>query len=301
MNKNDFFQIIKNNAALAEKMLEKKLDIIKQDSHYAMFSTLEDSMRYSLMAGGKRLRPCLVIEFAKLFGATAESALDYACSLEMIHTASLIHDDMPCMDNDELRRGKPTNHVAFGEACALLAGDSLILFAFETLASEHLSDTLNVKALNVISKLSGPCGMCGGQQIDLENESKKIDIKTLETLHEKKTGALIRAACALGCIAAGKYEGTQEYEDGQKYASAIGLAFQIADDILDVIGDEAKLGKKIGSDERDQKNTYVSLLGLDKAKELAMQLVCQAKNIISAYPNSEFLCALADYVVSRDN
>lgn len=301
MNKTDFFETIKSNAAIAEKKLEQKLDIIKADSYYKMFSTLQDSMRYSLMAGGKRLRPCLVIEFAKLFGADAESALDYACSLEMIHTASLIHDDMPCMDNDELRRGKPTNHIAFGEACALLAGDSLILFAFETLASKHLSDTQNVKALNVISKLSGPCGMCGGQQIDLENENKKIDLETLKTLHEKKTGALIRAACSLGCIAAGKYEGTAEYDDAQKYASAIGLAFQIADDILDVVGDEAKLGKKTGSDEREQKNTYVSLLGLDMAKKLAAELSEQAKNVISAYPGSEFLCSLADYVISRDN
>jgi geranylgeranyl diphosphate synthase type II len=205
------------------------------------------------------------------------------------------------MDNDELRRGKPTNHVVFGEACALLSGDALILYAFETLTNPMLSADQNIKALDIISKLSGVCGMCGGQQIDLENEGKKIDLETLKALHAKKTGALICAACTLGCVAAGKFDDTKEYHDAVRYAKAIGLAFQIADDILDVTGDENKLGKKTGSDEREQKNTYVTLMGIEKARQLACELVNEAKEIISVYPGSEFLCALADYVITRDN
>lgn len=298
---NNFKKVIGDNAAVIEKKLSEKLDLIKKDVAYDCFSTLEESMRYSLMAGGKRLRPCLAMEFARLFGGNVEAALDYGCSLEMIHTFSLIHDDMPCMDNDELRRGKPTNHMVYGEATALLAGDSLLSFAFETLESAYASDKQNIEAYKLLAHCTGPCGMCAGQQIDLENEGKEIDIEILETLHEKKTGALIKCACLLGCIASGKNSTDEEYRDAEEYASCIGLAFQIADDILDVTGDETKLGKKCGSDEKECKNTYVTLMGIDKAKELANKLCDKAKTIISKYPNSEFLCELADYMIERDS
>ncbi len=301
MMTDNFMKVISNNASIIEKRLGEKLDLIKIDPDYKYFSTLEDSMRYSLMAGGKRLRPCLSMEFAKLFGGNVDAALDFGCSLEMIHTFSLIHDDMPCMDNDELRRGKPTSHIVYGESTALLAGDALIAHAFETLESPEVSDKQNLEAYKLLARCTGPVGMCAGQQIDLENEGKEIDIKTLETLHAKKTGALIRCACLLGCIASGKTSGTQEYSDADEFASCIGLAFQIADDILDVTGDEKKLGKKCGSDEKEEKNTYVTLLGIEKAKELANSLCERAKNIIKNYPGSDFLCELADYIIERDN
>jgi geranylgeranyl diphosphate synthase type II len=293
--------VINENAAIVEKKLSEKLDIIKTDPDYNLFSTLEQAMRYSLLAGGKRLRPCLAIEFAKLFGGSVEAALDYGCSLEMIHTFSLIHDDMPCMDNDDLRRGKPTNHKVFGEATALLSGDALIAFAFQTLESEKADDRANIEAFKLLAKCTGPQGMCAGQQIDLESEGKKIDISVLEALHSKKTGDLIRCACLLGCIASGKYQDTKEYSDAKEFASCIGLAFQIADDILDVVGDEEKLGKKCGSDEKESKNTYVTLMGIESAKELANKLCAKAKDIISEYPQSGFLCELADYITEREN
>ena len=301
MNNLDFQKRIKENATFTESKLCEKLDLIKTDPSYKSFSLLEESMRYSLMAGGKRLRPCLVIEFARLFGADKESCIDFACAIEMIHTFSLIHDDMPCMDNDELRRGKPTNHMVYGEATALLAGDALIAFAFETIESKCLSDRQNFLASKALAHYTGVLGMCAGQQIDLQSEGKKIDAETLETLHAKKTGALIKCACVLGCIAAGKYSDSKEYSDSMEYAEKIGLAFQIADDILDVSGDEAKLGKKCGSDEKEEKNTYVTLYGIDKAKEMAKTLCESAKSIIGKYPNSEFLCALADFIIDREN
>ena len=301
MNNLDLSNRIKENAFSCEKALSAKLDLIKNDKAYESFSILEESMRYSLMAGGKRLRPCLAMEFCRLCGGDAQMALDYACSVEMIHTSSLIHDDMPCMDNDELRRGKPTNHMVFGEATALLAGDTLIAYAFETIENKKLSDKQNFLASKTLARLMGACGMCAGQQIDLQSEGKKIDANTLETLHEKKTGALIKCACLLGCIAAGKFEDSKQWEDACLYAEKIGLAFQIADDILDVSGDEAKLGKKCGSDEKEEKNTYVTLYGLEKAKEMAKKLCDEAKDIIGKYEGSDFLVALADFIVYREN
>lgn len=301
MNSNTFLSVIKENASLVEKAMEQKLDSIKLDPGYDKFSTLEESIRYSLLAGGKRLRPTLVIEFAKLFGAQKEVCLEFACAIEMIHTFSLIHDDMPCMDNDELRRGKPTNHVIYGEDTALLAGDALLAFAFESAICEKLSDKQNLLAIKVLSYFTGPCGMCAGQQIDLQSEGKTIDISTLETLHVKKTGALIKCACILGCIAAGKFEGSKEYGNAVKYAECIGLAFQIADDILDVTGDEAKLGKKCGSDSKENKNTYVTLCGLEESRALAKKLCEKAKSLVSEYENCEFLCELADFIIDRDN
>ncbi len=298
---NNFYQTIKNNAEYTEAALLKKLALIESDRGYSEYSVLVDSMKYSLMAGGKRLRPCLVFEFGKLFGANRELCESYACSIEMIHTFSLIHDDMPCMDDDVMRRGKPTNHVIYGDACALLAGDSLIAYAFETLESPLLSDRQNLTAMSVLASSTGPRGMCGGQQIDLGNEGVKISPDTLSLLHDRKTGALIRCACALGCIAAGKLQDSVEYSAAMTYASAIGLAFQIADDILDVTGDESKLGKKCGSDEKDQKNTYVTLFGIDKARDLAKEQIQIAKKAISQFDGCEFLCELADYIITREN
>lgn len=286
---------------LCECTLDEALAHLTDDSGYSLFKKLVDSMKYSLTAGGKRLRPALVFAFTELFGGKAKDARSYAAALETVHTFSLIHDDMPCMDNDTLRRGKPTNHVVFGESGALLAGDAMLAYAFEILPSPTLDDRQNLRALRVLAHYTGPCGMCGGQQIDLESEGKNISLETLEVLHAKKTGALIKCACVLGCIAAGKSEESIEYRSAVRYAASLGLAFQIADDILDVVGDVTKLGKNCGSDRKDEKNTYVTLLGLQESKSLAEKLVEEAKAAIANFAGSEFLCALADYTVTRES
>lgn len=299
---NDFLtDTLSYYARLTEENLTRCLNRLADDSGYAYFKTLRDAMQYSLLAGGKRIRPALVFAFCKLFGGKIEDAVSYACALEMVHTFSLIHDDMPCMDNDSLRRGKPTNHVVFGESGALLAGDALFAYAFEVLPSPALSDRQNLRALSALSHLSGPCGMCGGQQIDLENEGKEIDLALLQTLHAKKTGALIKCACILGCIAAGVEENSKEFDSAVQYAASLGLAFQIADDILDVIGDENKLGKKCGSDRKDHKNTYVTLLGLEQSKSLARELALSARTAVGSYSDNRFLCELADFTVTRQS
>lgn len=300
MTNDRVLEILKGYARKTETHLSAYCDALKEDSGYSLFKTLCDAMSYSLMAGGKRIRPGLVFAFTELFGGTVEAACSYACALEMVHTASLIHDDLPCMDNDTLRRGKPTNHTVFGESCALLAGDSLLIYAFEILPSPLLSHRQNIAALKVLSHCTGPCGMCGGQQIDLENEGKDISLEVLQTLHAKKTGALIKCACLLGCLAAGKQETDPEYDAASRYAAALGLAFQITDDILDVVGDEKKLGKSCGSDQKDHKNTYVTLLGLERSKQLAADFANEAKKAVAPFPGSEFLCGLADFTVSRD-
>lgn len=300
MPKTSFNNIIANNSRLIDQELKNKLERILNDTQYKKIETLEKSMRYSLLAGGKRLRPLLCCEFAKLFGTDFEFSKHYACAIEMVHCASLIHDDMPCVDDDIMRRGMPTNHIAFGETTALFAGDALVPLAFDVICDAPLSDEQNLEAVSILAKSSGACGMLGGQQIDHESEAKQVDIETLKVLHSKKTGALIKCACALGCIAAGKRDNTKEYNDALQYAELIGLAFQIADDILDVCGDEKKLGKPRGSDSKSNKSTYVSLLGIEKAKKLAFELCQQAKDTIRHYENSEFLCELADYIVLRD-
>lgn len=319
--------IIRENAALAERSLKAAMDRILYDPAYHAFAPLEQAMRYSLLAGGKRLRPCLVFEFSRLFGGKPEDCASYAAAIEMVHTFSLIHDDMPCMDDDALRRGKPTNHKVFGEATALLAGDALLAFAFETLPSPTLSDRQNLEASRLLAHATGPFGMCAGQQIDLASEAlckiqdgaaaktdenagerQRMSLSALETLHAKKTGALIRAACLLGCIAAGVPADAPALCAAEKYASALGLAFQIADDILDVTGDEQKLGKKCGSDEKDHKTTYVTLLGVDGAKAAAQKVCAEAKAALSQ-PQAgifddracAFLRELADYVVERES
>ena len=235
------------------------------------------AMEYSLSIGGKRIRPVLVLECCRICGGKIEEALDFACALEMVHTYSLIHDDLPCMDDDDLRRGKPSCHIKFGEEFALLAGDGLLTRAFGVIANSSLARHKPMVAVNAVSALSylaGCNGMIGGQVVDLKNEDKEATIDVLETLDRLKTGALIRCASVLGCLCAG----ADEIQTAAciKYAEKIGHAFQVIDDILDVIGDEKKLGKPIGSDADNKKSTYVSLLGLEKSKELAYELTDEA-------------------------
>ncbi len=226
---------------------------------------VSEAMRYSLEGGGKRIRPCLVLEFCRVCGGDPASALPFAAAIEMVHTYSLIHDDLPCMDDDDLRRGKPSCHVQYGEANALLAGDGLLTLAFETLTKAPLSAERIAEACAVLAAAAGHLGMIGGQTMDLANEDCAVSLETLRQTDALKTVELIRASCMLGCIAAGA--APQQREAAAGYAYGLGMAFQIVDDILDVTGDTATLGKPAGSDETQHKSTYVTLCGLDGAKQ----------------------------------
>lgn len=260
------------------------------------------AMRYSLLSGGKRIRPMLTLEFCRISGGDPLDALPFACAVEMVHTYSLIHDDLPCMDNDGLRRGHPSNHVVFGENIALLAGDALLSLAFETALSEKSVNSVGenraVRAARVLAKASGANGMVGGQTIDLQNEGKRVSVDVLRQMDEKKTGALITAAVEMGCIVAGADE--RQMTAARAYARAIGLAFQIVDDILDVTADSEVIGKPAGSDIQNQKSTYVSLLGLEKSKQLVKELTLQAFQALDQFPGDRsFLRELAESLACR--
>ena len=255
-----------------------------------------EAMAYSVFAGGKRLRPVLLLEACKICGGSEADAMPFACAMEMIHTYSLIHDDLPAMDNDDLRRGRPTSHIKFGEATAILAGDSLLNKAFETMARSKSGNAL--KAISIIADSSGTEGMIGGQIVDMESEGKDIDLETLRYLHSLKTGAIIRSACVAGAVLGGGDEAAIKALD--EFAINLGIAFQIRDDILDVTGTEAELGKPIGSDNEQGKNTYVSLMGLEKSEELVTEYSAKAKNALEPFgEKAEFLLALTDYLIDR--
>lgn len=261
-----------------------------------------ESMNYSLKAGGKRLRPILTLEACKIVGGEEEDAIAFAVAIEMIHTYSLIHDDLPALDNDDLRRGRKTNHKVYGEAMAILAGDGLLNYAYEIMLKESIGKNdpeKYLKAINEIAKSAGIYGMIGGQVVDIESEGKKIDMDKLDFIHMNKTAAII-----IGCMRAGAIIGNatdKQLEDITKYAKNIGLSFQIVDDILDIVGDEAKLGKNVGSDIDNEKSTYPSLIGLEKSKEVANQLIKEAKASINQISkDNAFLNELAEYIVDRE-
>ncbi|MCI8649274.1 MAG: polyprenyl synthetase family protein [Anaerotruncus sp.] len=258
-----------------------------------------DAMRYSLLDAGKRLRGVLVLEFGRLCGAPEQAALTLACAVEMVHAYSLIHDDLPCMDNDDFRRGKPSCHKQFGEATALLAGDALLTLAFETATAAKLEPAQTVAAVSALAKAAGVLGMVGGQVIDLASEGKQVPIETLDTLYARKTGALLRVSAYLGCLAGNA--DAQFFARADAYAKACGLAFQITDDILDVVGDEKKLGKPIGSDQENEKTTYVTLFGLEGARQKAAELLVEAQDQVAAIPGGIFLLWLADRILNRDH
>lgn len=264
---------------------------------------LNEAMRYSLLAGGKRLRAYLVTEFCLLCGGDEKKALPYACGVEMLHAFSLIHDDLPCMDNDVLRRGKPTNHVVYGESTAMLAGDGLSVKAFEMLAGNPFCDgAQNAEACLLLAKESGVTGMCGGQIMDLEGEHHVLDAGTLETLVLRKTGALFAAACELGCIAAGADR--EKRNAAREFAFKSGLAFQIADDLLDLYATAEELGKTPGKDLQSEKNTFPALLGEKEARSKALSLCEEAKGALKAFAECEAKEALKgylDFVMSRKN
>lgn len=256
------------------------------------------AMRYSLENGGKRLRPVLVLEFCRVCGGDVEKALPFACAVEYIHTYSLIHDDLPCMDNDDLRRGKPSCHKNFSEATALLAGDALLTHAFECLTSADLSDGQIASAVALLAQNAGVCGMIGGQVLDLKFETVDPSINDLLTVHKLKTGALISAACLLGCIAADADDEMLSY--ASSFAYNLGIAFQIKDDLLDVYGDEALLGKPVGSDEENEKSTYVTMVGIENAEKDVEVLTDKAISYLSAFDDNGFLKDLAEYLVTRN-
>lgn len=259
-----------------------------------------DAMRYSVRNGGKRVRPMLVLEFCRVCGGKVENALPFACAVEMIHTYSLIHDDLPCMDDDDMRRGKPSCHKQFGEAYALLAGDGLLTLAFETLTrAENIESSDIVRAVKALSSLSGIRGMIGGQVIDLLSEDGKPDDALLRRIDRLKTGALIQASVRLGCIAAGVTDETI-LRAADVYAESIGLAFQIVDDILDVTSSTEMLGKPVGSDEKNDKVTFVKLLGLEKCKALADELTQLAVQALNDLPgDTAFLADFANALAAR--
>lgn len=258
---------------------------------------VSQAMRYSVENGGKRIRPALLLEFCRVCGGDYKKAVPFACALEMIHTYSLIHDDLPCMDNDDYRRGKPSCHIAFGEEYALLAGDALLTLAFETAMKSNLSAEITVKAAKELAKAAGVMGMVGGQVLDLQNEGKKVGVSDLQKTDELKTGELIRAACVLGCVCAGADD--KKIAAAEKYAHDIGIAFQIVDDILDVTSDEETLGKPIGSDEENQKSTYVSLLGIEKSRKTAEELTLNAQKALDAFDGD--VSSLKDFAEKLKN
>ena len=256
---------------------------------------LFEAMRYSLMAGGKRIRPVLTLAFCELCGGQESDAVDFAAAVEMIQTYSLIHDDLPAMDDDDFRRGKPSNHKVYGEAMAILAGDALLTAAFGTLSKADLPAERVVEAVRVLSHCAGELGMVGGQVLDMAAEERECTAQEVTDIELRKTAALISAACQLGVIAAG---GSKEQQQAAaQYAEAIGLAFQIHDDVLDVIGDAATLGKSVGTD--GNKNTFVRLYGVERCQAMVQEKTAEAISALSAFQNTEFLTELAQMLATR--
>ncbi|MBR5540673.1 MAG: polyprenyl synthetase family protein [Clostridia bacterium] len=255
-------------------------------------------MRYACAGGGKRIRPVLLLEWCRICGGNTEKAIPFAAAIECVHSYSLVHDDLPCMDNSPLRRGKPSAHAKYGETMALLAGDALLNRAFEImLSAENVEPTAALRAAAQLADNAGVHGMIGGQVLDLDSEGKQIGLDTLKRLQEGKTAALLVAACRMGAILGG---GTNEQiENAGQYGYYLGLAFQVVDDILDVTATAEELGKPVGSDDTNEKNTYVSLLGLEQAQALAASYTAQAKASLERFADGADLCQLADALLTR--
>lgn len=289
----DFTVLMARDRTLIEEYLAK---IFREESRYA---DLQEAMEYSLLAGGKRIRPVLTLEVCRMCGGNLQSALPFACGVEMIHTYSLIHDDLPAMDDDQLRRGRPTNHVVYGEATAILAGDGLLTAAFEQLSKAELPPERVVAAVGCLARNAGPGGMVGGQALDMAGEGRSMTRGELEQLQSLKTGALISAAAELGCIAAGGTE--DERRKVRAYAQALGRAFQVQDDILDVTSTDEQLGKTVGSDRVNEKTTFVTALGLEGSRALVEELTKQAVEALTGFEQPEFLIWLAETLAKRTN
>lgn len=257
---------------------------------------LFDAMQYSLLAGGKRLRPIFAYEFCHMCGGNWENAVHFAAAIEMIHTYSLIHDDLPCMDNDDFRRGKPTNHKVYGEAIAVLAGDALLTDAFAEASKTQLADSSRFAyAISILSRCAGSYGMVGGQVLDMLSEQRQCNEQEIINIQSRKTGALIKAACILGVVAG---NGTQEQiEEAEAFAENLGLAFQIRDDMLDIIGNAQELGKATGAD--SGKNTFVQLYGIEKCEELVKQYTDSAIQKLASFKETQYMEEMCRYLTGR--
>lgn len=294
MTNNEFENILANDQRLVENSLPSFLPSALNGQDEVV-----DAMKYSLTNGGKRLRPVLTLEFCKACGGDRHDAIEAACAVEFIHTYSLIHDDLPCMDNDDYRRGKPSCHKEFSEDIALLAGDGLLTHAFQIVSDSDMSDSAKAKAVSLLAENAGVGGMLGGQVLDLKYEIGNPTVKELLTVHKMKTGALIAAACIMGCIAAGA--DSAKIAAASRFAYYIGIAFQIKDDILDVVGSSDKLGKPIGSDADNNKTTYVTKVGLTKAQSDVELLTQKGLKELEVFEDSEFISMLADRLINRDH
>ena len=288
----------------AKALVEKRL------AEFFPGDGLQAAMRYSLLAGGKRIRPILAMKFCEAAGGAMEEALDFGCGVEMLHTYSLIHDDLPCMDNDDLRRGRPTNHKVYGECVATLAGDALQAAAFQTVLSaegpwQEKGSFAPAVAAKILAEAADEQGMCGGQYFDTIGDGKVLHTaEELTVINNKKTGALLRAACMMGVAASSGHRVVEErcFEAARVYATNVGLAFQIRDDMLDVIGCAEEFGKPIGSDASNRKSTYVTLLGLEECERRVLAYTERAKEALRACKwqgSTEFLCTLADAMTER--
>ncbi len=280
-------------------VIENKLNELLPESG-ERYSSAVNAMRYSLLSGGKRIRPILLLEFYSLFGGRAEGALNFAAAIEMIHTYSLIHDDLPCMDNDDMRRGRPSCHKAFGYDTALLAGDALLTHAFFAAANAvDIPPERVSRAISVLAQKAGIYGMVGGQVMDLDFEKNGANGEELTAMYIKKTSCLLEAAAMCGAVLAGADEET--VKKTEEYAENLGLAFQITDDILDCTADEKTLGKPIGSDKKNGKTTFVTLLGLDGAKQKAALLTKKAEDILNGFSgDTSYLNELTEYLLNRN-
>lgn len=298
MNNYDFEQDLKDIQTRINQFLEAQLNQVDTQP-----APLADAMKYALLLGGKRIRPFLVYATGRMLGASMNQ-LDYvAAAIEAVHAYSLIHDDLPAMDNDSLRRGEPTCHIAFDEATAILAGDALQAFAFETLTNATaLSAEQKVRLVHALSHAAGAQGMCLGQSLDLISEHKSVSLTELERIHNSKTAALLSAALIMGFICSPRYSDKQLEQQLARYGAAIGLAFQVQDDILDIEGESSVLGKTVGADLASDKSTYPKLLGLDGAKQKAQDLYQIALSELDRIPfNSVALRALAEFIIHRKN
>ena len=289
---------LKESATTVEKYLSDCFDCGRED-----LELIFDAEKYSLLSGGKRIRAFLVLETCKAFGKSEKEAAPFACAVEMIHAYSLIHDDLPCMDDDDYRRGKLTNHKVYGEAVAVLAGDALLTKAFEIAASnKYVAPEVAVNAVASLAVAAGDNGMVGGQILDIKAENGGANsLSELENIHKLKTGAMIKVSARLGCLAAGVSPHSSIMKDVETYAEKIGHAFQIIDDMLDVVGDSSVLGKEVGSDAENNKLTYMSFYSVEEAKKLAEKLTKEAVEIISKYDNCKALSELAEYLLSRNH
>lgn len=276
--------------------MEEQLYSMVEELHAP--KNLKDAMLYSLKAGGKRIRPILVFATLDAYGQDFRKGIPVACALEMIHTYSLIHDDLPSMDDDDLRRGMPTNHIKFGEAHAILAGDSLLTFAFEVMTKLDVASDVQIRLIKELAIAAGPEGMVGGQVADMEGESRKLSLEELEYIHRNKTGKLLAYGPVAGAILAGASD--EEVEKIREFAQYTGLAFQIQDDILDIEGSESLIGKPVGSDIHNDKTTYVSLYSLEEAKNILEDTNITAKTILNSLTiKQELLLEICDIIVNR--